>query len=180
LYTFEANPGTYRLLLDNIKVNGFKERATVVNKAVYSKSGKLPFYCLKHYQGDCRIFDFPDKRLEADMDEGQCIEVDAVALDDFFAQTDIHVDLIKMDAEGSEPYIFTGMETLLSRNKDARVICEFAPALVADAGNNPKEFLQYLLGYGFKLQVIDTASKIVETSIEDVLQSSHCELFLTR
>ena len=51
------------------------------------------------------------------------------------------VNVIKMDAEGAEPLIFEGMEHVLNKNGDLRIVMEFSPFLYRD----PEGFGEYLL-----------------------------------
>lgn len=58
LYAFEANPAVFDILFQNMNVNGFLDRVTLVNKAVLDKSGKLEFHILKRHHGSSSIIGF--------------------------------------------------------------------------------------------------------------------------
>lgn len=66
----------------------------------------------------------------------------ATTMDQLLANLDIErVNVIKIDAEGAEPLIFEGMEEVLKRNSDLRIVMEFSPHLYQD----PDGFGAYLL-----------------------------------
>lgn len=179
LYAFEANPDVFNTLFRNIEINGFLDRVTPVNKAVIDKSRKLKFHKLKHHHGSSSIME--DKAyLELYVDEVDRIEVDAISLDEYFADKDTKIDIIKMDAEGSEGLIFKGMRKLLQKSPDIKIICEFVPGVISTTGIDPRQFLEELKGYGFRLRIINTDSKLEDISVDQLLKASYCELFLSK
>jgi len=181
IFAFEANPQVFDILFQNMAVNGFLERVTLVNKAVSDKSGSLKFHKLKRHQGSSSIIDFSPEFLDKYRDAMETIQVEAIALDEFFKDKDPRVDLIKIDAEGSEALIFKKMGRIIQTNPQLMIICEFAPPLLSGAGEDPRKFLEELTrGYGFKLKYIDNRSNLTESSPEELLSFPHCELFLTR
>lgn len=180
LYAFEANPDVLEVLFQSIEVNGFLDRVTLINKAVSDKSGITKFYKLKRHHGRNSIADFSEEFLKQYMDETETIEVETVSLDNYFSNNDTIVDIIKIDAEGSEALIFRGMKKLLQENPHVTIICEFTPDLISGTGENPKQFLEAIAGHGFKLRIINTDSNLVDVSIDKLLNMPYCELFLSR
>ena len=179
IHAFEANPQTFKTLFENIAVNGFIDRTKIIQKAVYKDSRKLSFHCLKKHHGSSSIIDFEDSFTEQYMDEKETVEVDALSLDEYFSPG-TKIDLIKIDAEGSEPYIFHGMKRVIDENPNIKVLFEFAPFLISGAGNDPKMFLHDLNSKGFKIQIIDTNSSVANIQIDDALRLPHCEILLSR
>lgn len=180
LYAFEANSHVFEILFQNMAVNGFLDRATLINKAVSDKSEKLKFHKLKRYHGSSSIVELSQEFLNQYMDEIETIEVEATSLDEYFAAKDTRIDIIKIDAEGSEALIFKGMGRILESNPDVKIICEFAPGLISGTGKDPKDFLEEIISYGFKLKIIGTDSNLVDISMGELLAIHHCELFLMR
>lgn len=181
LYAFEANPAVFDILFQNMNINGFLDRVTLVNKAVLDKSGKLEFHILKRHHGSSSIIGFDKELLKKQYrDEIETIEVEAVSLDEYFLNKDMKIDVIKMDAEGSEGLIFKGMKRLLKNNPAIKIICEFTPCLISPTGIEPKDFLEEITNYGFKFRIINTDSTAVDISIDELLKIPSCELFLTR
>ena len=63
------------------------------------------------------------------------------------------VDFIKIDTDGSEPWIIKGMIKTVERNPNLKMVIEYYPQYVYDAGGNMKEFDDFLNKY-FKCQII--------------------------
>lgn len=180
IYAFEANPHIFEMLHRNMDINGFLDRAELVNKVVTNRSGKVSFNMLKKHHGGSSIVKFSGEHLEKKRESVDTCDLEAISLDEFFKNRNISVDVIKIDAEGSEPYIFDGMEKLISDNPDIIVICEFNPYIISEAGTDPKKFLEKIEKYGFPLRFIDDKSDIVDISIEELLKKDICELYLEK
>lgn len=181
VHAFEANPKIFEILFQNIAVNGFGNIVNLINKAVVNKSGKIDFHRLQQFLGGSSIHEFSEETLNQLMETAETIEVDTISLDEYFADKDMRVDMLKIDAEGSEPLIFSGMKKTLRSNPQIMIICEFSPRMLSGSGVNPRVFLEEIMSYGFKLKNIDLSSNIVDASMDELLNpSSHYELFLTR
>ncbi|MEW6447593.1 MAG: FkbM family methyltransferase [Bacillota bacterium] len=177
--TFEPDPDNFELLFRNVEINGFMGRVTTEKKAVFDRTGTLRFSRYKYHQGSNTVGEVAKVHLDQWRDEVEVIEVEAVSLDEYLPGN-TKVDLIKMDAEGAEPFIFAGMMNIVRNNPNIAIFCEFAPALVSGVGKDPRFFLEELQNEGFKLRYIDADSKVVNISVENLLEMPHSELFLTR
>lgn len=180
LYSFEANPTVFDVLYQNMAVNGLLDRVTLVNKAASAKNEMLDFYTLKRYQGSSSVVQFSEKFASHYRDEVELLKVEAVALDEFLPPSHHRVDLLKMDAEGSEALIYRGMKSIISQNPQIKIVCEFAPGSIAGTGEDPRTFLESLEQLGFRFNRIDAYGKLQELTVNDLLQIPHCELFLER
>ena len=181
LYAFEGNSTVYECLLQSVAVNGFLDRVTLVNKVASGKSGKMKFHKLKQLQGATSISSREALfKFHKYADQIETVEVETVSLDDYFNGYNPNIDLIKIDAEGSEALIFQGMKKLLQENPHVTIICEFTPDLISGTGENPKQFLEAITEHGFKLRIINTDSNLEEVSIDKLLNMHQCELFLSR
>lgn len=180
LFAFEANPQIFDMLHQTIEINGFLNRVELVNKAIMNSSGKISFNILKRHHGSGSIVKFSDEHLERSRDEIEIIDIDTISLDEYFNNRDIKIDIIKIDAEGSEPYIFDGMKKLINGNHNIIIICEFNPALIYDAKRDPRKFLEEIKQYGFSLKYIDDRSNITDISIDELMKKDVCDLYLER
>lgn len=181
LYAFEANPKVFKNLFSNVLVNGFSDRVELVNKAAVDKSGAITFYALKKLHGSGSIVDLTGEAyLNKIDDEAETFTVDAVSVDDFLKDKPARIDFIKMDAEGSEPRIFNGMQGLIRNNLQLTIIAEFSPDLVRGTGCDPRLFLEQLQDSGFNLRFIDEDATIKTATPAQLLSMPSCELFLKR
>ena len=115
VYAFDASVVNCNLLERNLKKNKIKN-VTVVNKAIYEKSGKtLKLYLSKDAMGNHNLF----------IRTGEVKKVSTVSLDDFVKSSNLkHVDLIKIDIEGSELTALRGASFLLKKIRPT-IIIEF-------------------------------------------------------
>ena len=150
VYAFEPEPRNYRLLCQNIELNGY-ENIVPFQKAVSDQSAKVRLALSNEDSGAHTI------REHTGSDEYQdSVEVEAVKLDEFFADKTRRVNVVKMDVEGSEPKAFVGMERIMSENKDLKIFVEFFPALLQEAGCPAEEFARRLMkDYRFSVTALD-------------------------
>lgn len=152
VFAFEPDPGNFALLEKNVEANGY-HNVILVNKAVSNKNGKIKLY-LSDDIGDHRIYDPGDGR--------KFVEIEAIRLDDYFKQGNSRVNFIKMDIQGAEWEAIQGMNLLLQKNKDLKVITEFSPKLLRISGFKPEDYLGLLINHDFKLYHADERVQKIE------------------
>ena len=182
LLSFEANPRMAEILRRNISINGFLDRAQVVNKAVFSANQTLEFSVYDKYMGGSSLFVAGAQTASDDRHVGifdpqvndtfRLIEVEAVALDSYFAQGS-KVDFIKIDAEGAEPHILAGANRLLAENKDVQIMTEFAPQVLQRGGSSAEEFYASIRALGFRVLRIEQDPSLVELELSELMQGPH-------
>jgi FkbM family methyltransferase len=181
VHAFEANPVIYETLFKNIFINGLIDRVIQNNLAVYSHSTTLEFHTLQRATGGNSLVDFTEEYQERFNEKVSSITIQATSLDEYFqSQGTLKVDVVKIDAEGSEPFIFEGMQKILESNPDIVIICEFNAGLIHGCGNEPKIFLQKLQAHGLILRKIDLDSQVSSTSETELLHLGTADLFLTK
>lgn len=122
VHAFEANPVVASFLNENSMINGYSDRVFVESKAVSDSTGVVDFslddiyYCNSSVVNKVR----PNKDGK---DSLSLIQVPAVSLDEYFSPGR-RIDLIKCDAEGSEPDVIKGALRLLDDNKDIILVLE--------------------------------------------------------
>jgi len=159
VYAFEPEPTRYRFLLWNIKVNNFTN-ISAINKAVTNKSGRASFFIRGERSSLSGLQDYERK-----------IEVETISLDDFFEGREHEIDLIKMDIEGAEMSALSGMKNILNINRHLVPITEFAPNLLEANGVDPREFIEELLKYDFKIYIIDDSKlEIRHANVVDLIK----------
>lgn len=78
------------------------------------------------------------------------VRVRSTTLDSILSSQNRSVDVIKIDAEGSEVAVLQGMPEISARNPNLRLIIEFYPRLLIESGANPSLFFETLQFLGFK------------------------------
>ncbi|MDD4013491.1 MAG: FkbM family methyltransferase [Candidatus Omnitrophica bacterium] len=148
--SFEPNPMMLEELKCNIEMNRF-ENISIQQTAIADQNGYKTFFV-------------PSLGMEAHGSFKQnetfktfkSISVQTEKLDDALARLDIqHVDLIKIDAEGAEKFIFEGATKLLSlsRNKPVLVF-ECSETLCRVFGHRSYDVLSFVSSFGYCLEEI--------------------------
>ncbi len=141
VFAFEADPNYCDFIERSVKLNE-ANNVRIVNKAIGSDSGVVTL--------------FSDPRgasgnlYRALASDWKPVLIDATTLDAFFEQEGwpgVHV--MKMDIEGSETSAIHGMSKLARRNRDLRLITEFAPRCLEDAEVAPVELFSAISQLGF-------------------------------
>ena len=147
VFAFEPEPRNYNLLLKNIALNEY-ENVVPMQKAISDKAGVVKLFLDTEDSGSHTIRHIGENK--------EFIEVPAVALDEFFADKGLSIDVIKMDIEGAEIAAFTGMDRIIRENENLKMFIEFYPSLIKEAGQSPEEFVNKLLeDYQFSILAID-------------------------
>lgn len=181
VHAFEANPVIFETLFKNVFINGMIDSSTTNNVAVYSHADKLNFNTLERATGGGSIVHFTNEYKDAFRENVTSIFVDSISLDEYFQrQPSFKLDVLKIDAEGSEPFIFKGMKKVINENPLMKIFCEFNAGLIEGCGNSPYSFLTELEGLGFKLVKINSDSSLTEESIENLLADGVADLFLSK
>lgn len=178
VYAFEADPDLIHILNKNVEINGFKNRAKIIGKAVYNKSQTLTLHKLTNHKGSSSLIGFSKEFVAEYDDTVTSIPIETISLDEFFGDTKI--DLIKIDAEGSEPYILNGMKNLCMNNRQLIIILEFAPAFLTGINIKPLDYLNTLQDMGFTLEYIDEFGNLIKVEKEELIKKEFVMLYLTK
>ena len=174
VYSFEPTPKTFALLRDNVQVNGFLESgvARLDQRAISDHAGTANFTAYAANSGHNSLF--------GDAAVGETLSVETVTLDAALAD-EPRIDVIKIDAEGSEPFVLRGMKGILGRNPAVRIFVEFAPGHLRRAGIEPLQWYEELAELGLKVQrVEDVSGDLLPVEPETLADCISWNLLLTR
>lgn len=171
LTAFEANPRLASLLGKTLRFNGYADRASVFAKAAADVAGGRNLIVSRRNAGGGALSD----DAGAMGDDGELIRVDSVTLDE---AVEGPVDLIRMDAEGSEPLILKGASRLLARD-EVVVVMEWDVVQMAARCDVP-HFAASLAGQGFRFWKIDYDSALVEVATSDMQTLTGHDVVLSR
>ena len=146
---FEPYPRAFALLETNIALYVLYDRVEAVNKAVFDKATTLTLHTYDTRLGHTSIHRVEDEEFERTSDYSGTFAVEAVSLDEYLSGTGMRVDLVKIDAERSEPHILRGMRQTLLDNPDIQVIFEICPDTFTDEDD------ALYRGMGFRFWRID-------------------------
>jgi FkbM family methyltransferase len=111
---FEADPGIFERLRENIGMNGFS-RVTLIRAAVSDKIGTLSFQPPEEF--NCGLGRIAEERASGSF------EVPSIPLDPHLASID-RVRVVKIDVEGHELQVLRGMQSALESKKIEHLVFE--------------------------------------------------------
>lgn len=156
VYAFEPDPSNFALLCQNIELNDY-DNIEPIQKAVSNHNSLLNLHLCEDNYGMHRIYD--------SICCTEHVEVEAIRLDDFFADFNGTIDFIKMDIEGAEYVALQGMQQLLIRHREVKLLMEFSPAALFEFGINPQHLLDFLVKENFKLQLVEETLRDVDFAL---------------
>jgi len=162
VFSFEPEPNNFKLLKKNNEVNGYKH-VVIEQKAVSNVKSKMKMY-ISNSPKDHRIYDSDDSR--------ESIEIESVKLDEYFKDFNQKINLVKSNIQGADFAAFQGMKSIIEKSKSNIILAlEFNPAMIKGLGcGNAEDFLDQLLGYGFKLHDLRWQEKIIPITKEKMLK----------
>jgi len=152
VFSFEPHPDNYSLLIKNVKENAY-ETITTVNQGASATSGNSTLHQSRLDNGRHSIY-------RQDLLQQGSVPISTTSMDDFFGVIDWpKIDLVKIDVEGAELDVLSGMAGLLERCRDIRLIVELNPVSLEQAQVEPISLPKTLESLGFVLHMVDSLSE---------------------
>ena len=139
VHAFEPEPANFALLTANMGANGLAW-VRLHQAAVGAQPGTATLHTSEYNGGMHRLY-------ESVCCTGPGFDVPVLRLDQVLAGA--HVDLIKIDIEGYEPAALLGAEDCLRANPRLKIVSEYCPASMLEAGGQPSAMLRWLGERGF-------------------------------
>jgi FkbM family methyltransferase len=174
VYAFEPNRKTFDILMKNIQVNWLGGIVQAHQLAVSDSSKHVELHIPVHFQGGSSVLR-PIGQPDCTYPE-ECSTVRAVRLDDIVR---CEVDLMKIDAEGSEPLVFEGMSGILERSPALTIFMEFFVPMLRQVVD-PRDFLRRIRELGFSLQWFTPWQTLEPFDEERALAFARFDLLLER
>jgi len=152
IIAFEPVPENFEILKQNVALNQLKN--TELHNLAISDSNELRKLEVTEASDTCSFYGHP---WSATINQ---IDVRTVRLEDFLAATPTVPIIIKMDTEGHEPHILQGMKNLLKNSEDIKLIIEFNPKCLKNAGYAPEAFLKEVSDLDFDIYAIDDNKRL--------------------
>lgn len=158
---FEPDPYNFCLLGRNVRTNRLRN-VIVSNYALGASPGVARLRRSSRNYGDHRLY-------ESDEERSNTVLVPIDTLDGSLQRHDISaVDVIKMDVQGYEHNVLTGMSNILGGNTPLVVLTEFWPYGIKMAGGEPKDFYESFLQVGFEPAVLTPNGTTLAVTWEDI------------
>jgi FkbM family methyltransferase len=151
VHAFEPNPLVYRLLKQNV---ARFEQVTVYNLGLSSSNGEFPLF-LAGTNNSVACFSEKYPAMHLVYREGECmrsVDAEVVMGDEFLKRNGIdQIDAIKIDVEGWELNVLSGLGETISASPNLTLFCEFNPQAQECAGCAPALVIDWLLNRQFSL-----------------------------
>jgi FkbM family methyltransferase len=154
VFAFEPEPTNFQLLEKNVSINGYSN-VTLEQKAVSNRNEKKKLYLSKESSGMHTIY----KSQYANLDS---VKIETISLDNYFSNYRGKIDFIKMDIEGSEYTALEGMQTILQRQNNIKLLVAFFPSAIREYGYKPEQCIDLLMSSGFRIYFANSRTNDLE------------------
>lgn len=170
----EPNPGIAKLLRLTAGVNG--PGFEVAEIALADKEGRIRLRVPDDSFGDASIINRVDRLIKPK----SSFKVRTTTLDVMLRELNLSkVDVIKMDVEGAEPFVFDGMKETIANNNNLQIIVEYSPFLY----DNPRAFTEYLFSEFTvrRIKDVEQIQDLDDSAIDSLVNlTDHTDLYLRK
>jgi len=156
VFSFEPEPLNFRYLTKNIELNNYSQ-VFAYQMAVSNKNGKTKLYLCDYDSGHHTINKYEGVKAysRGRPTRKHSVEIETVVLDDFLKEKTNHIDVVKIDVEGAELLVIKGMEEILKKNRNIKILLEFFPLLLRKMESSPEELIKMLSQkYDFNIFIV--------------------------
>jgi FkbM family methyltransferase len=147
VFAFEPEPTNFALLETNIALNGLNQVSSV-NAGLAAKNCKAQLYLSDDNWGDHQIYDRGEQRSST--------SIELIRGDDYLRNKTEHIDVLKIDTQGAEFQVLTGLEqTVRASLPRLRMIIEFWPFGLKKSGAHGHELLDLLISFELPIWMIN-------------------------
>jgi FkbM family methyltransferase len=162
VYAFEPEPRNFRLLQDNVELNGFSSAVSCMQVALTAESGVGQLYLHPENLGDHQLFSNGEDR--------QSVAVELLAGVDVFSNGDVRLDLVKIDTQGAEQAVVQGLLPLLRESgATLKMLIELTPFSLRQAGTTGSDFVALLATLDLPFCIVDHIEhQLVSVSVAEL------------
>jgi FkbM family methyltransferase len=149
VFAFEPELRNYRLLNENLKLNGLQGRVTAVEAGLSVRDEEARLYLHPDNLGDHQLHAAAERQRESR-------PVQLLSGSRYLAEQVNRVDLVKVDTQGSEYQVIEGLMPLLQASiPDLRIVIELTPYSLRAAGSSGARLISLLETLGLPMSIID-------------------------
>lgn len=174
----EPDPDVFDLLRDNVTANWCVDVVTPVNAAVSDRAGTVTLHRRPTRTGNTSIAAPTEHELSRSDRPAEPFDVTSTTLDELTADLD-RVDVVKIDVEGAEPLVLAGAEELVGRHAP-RIVMEWSPTQIADAGFSPEEVVAQLERLGLRVSRILPDGSLAGVELADLVGLDYQNVVIAR
>jgi len=177
VWAFEPLPSHLNVMKRNLELNGILNCVAVL-AAASDRTGNARLHVSRTNAADNAVFPTGEPR--------DVLEVRCWRLDEFFSENLGDVGFMKVDTQGAEAMVLAGAERILG-NKGLRMVVEYYPRGLEQAGSSGPELLRAVAAPGFEAFEVNRQGKEPRPATEASLaarysaaKGNHCNLFCRR
>lgn len=171
VHAFEAFPYNHSLLVKNVAENGLTESVVTHLVGCASEPGTGRVCALQETTNLGSMFILTD--AAAPVPDGfDSMEIPLARVDDLVPETEV-IEIVKIDIEGAELAAFRGMDRILRRDRPV-ILLELNSRTLRDYhGVEPRELVEFLRSYGYRLAEAESMLSGAPAMIGDVPDGAH-------
>ena len=161
---FEPDPANFELLSASSELNDFASRIQAVEAGLSDRDSEGRLYLSEDNMGDHQIYPGEGDR--------ESLPIALLNGTEFLAPLIPQVDLLKVDTQGSEFQVMTGLMPLLKEQAKApRIIIELTPFSLRESGASGRELIELMALLDLPFWIIDHIEhQLAETTAEELAE----------
>ncbi len=174
IFALEPNPDITPTLNKSLNINGLRNRAFCHQIAISDTVSEVTLHVAKDLWGASSISEsFIEKRGDISITKTEKIK--AITLDQFCLDQNLDkVDVIKVDVEGGEQKVWNGMQNIIKKNPQLKILLEFT----FDVYEDEESFFELLQKAFKKIYCVEGNSDLTLLSSYDELKSAKTDLVM--
>lgn len=164
VFAFEPDPDNFSLLRRNIDLNRQQASIVAVQAALAADAGTGELFLSEDNLGDHQIYATGDGR--------HSLPITLVNGSDYLGHRLSHMDLLKIDTQGSEYQVIAGLLPLLvALPTPPRILIELTPLSLRQAGASGRSLVELLGELQLRLWIVDHIEhRLVESDVGELAQ----------
>lgn len=173
--SIEPDDTNFEILDANTRIWQQQGRVKIYRYALSDQAGESQLFLSSHNSGMHRLY-------SSVVCTGETIQVSVVRGDDLQLAP---LDLVKIDIEGFEPRALRGLQETLKASPRIKILSEFSPFSILEAGESPLNWLRWMIAQGFEIlalqqgrwrrsacaSLLDSVAKIEQLNFSALVQS---------
>jgi FkbM family methyltransferase len=177
VYAFEPEPVNYGMLQRTASRPRCGGRVVPRHCAVGAADGEVRLWLNAGHPGDHRVVTETFKRSDTAVSG---VTVPVVSVDTFVEGHPGPVSFVKIDVQGYEQAVCTGMEATLDRNPEIAILLEYAPECMIELGFSPPDLLEFMRARDFACFAVGPKGRVSARVPVELAGSSYVDLLFTR
>jgi FkbM family methyltransferase len=173
VYALEPNPVIYDMMDTSVFANSFGKRCETKNIAAFNKDGELELTWDDAGHGGGRLVTHDKVTLDDNK-----VMVKLQKLDDILSNNERPISVIKIDTEGSEPYILEGALATIKNNPQCVIIAEWSPRFVKSRGYDFVKYVDFLFETFKSIEVLVKVGVTQKMDRESLIKTHHGNIIL--